>query len=371
MSTPLIQPTFTGGELSPSLHGRVDIERYGNSLAKATNFIVRPTGGIVNRPGFQYLGDPAGQCRLIPFLYSTSVAYVVELSNLKARFWANGALVESGGSPVEVVTPYTTADLYDVSFTQSADVLILVHPSYAPRKISRTSATAFSMALFTVKEGPFAPLNADEAVKVAASAETGAVDVTANANIFSADHVGTLLYIEQKSLGQVKPWAPGDRGVAVGNVRRSDGKTYKATAIAPGGTSWHETGGVRPIHDEGKEWDGPGDTRTDGTYTWSVGVEWEYLDSGYGIVRIDTYNSAASVSGTVLRRLPNAVIGGLGAPTSTWTPTGDGVTKAFTISGAASNSRYNYSVTIDGVPQQADPNYTPVDDFYLGLVGTF
>lgn len=361
--TPLIQPTFSGGELSPSLYARVDIERYGNSVKTAKNFLVRPTGGMVNRPGLQFIGevkDSAAKVRLIPFEFSTEVAYVIELGNLYARFWANGAPVLNGGVPVEVVTPWTTADLPLVKFTQTADVMILVHPDYPPQRLSRLTPTSFALSPFEVKEGPFRDVNANEALKVAVSARQGNVTVTANADIFTADMVGLLLYVEQKSLGQIKPWTQGDRSVTLGTLRRSDGKTYRATTVAtaPGG-GWVECGSFRPVHQQGREWDGPQDTRTDGTRSWIVGVEWEYQDSGYGIVRLTGFTNASTMTGTVVRELPDGVVGGLGAPARSWTFSGNGTTRTFTITGAVSTSRGDYAVTIGGTPVQPDPNYTP------------
>ena len=367
----LIQPTFSGGELSPSLYARVDIDRYGNSVAKATNFLVRPTGGLVNRPGFQYLGSTksSGVARLIPFLYSTTIAYVLEFGNLYVRFWANGAQIDSGG-PVEVVTPYTSTELNDIAFTQSADTMLLVHPNHAPRKLVRTSATSFVLSVFENRQGPFKPLNTDEAIKIASDKASGFVTITANSAIFTANHVGGLLYIEAKALGQVKPWSMGDRDVAVGTIRRSDGKTYKATAVASGGT-WRESGGSRPIHESGREWDGPGDTRTDGTGTWSVGVQWEYQDSGYGIVKITAFTNSTTVSGEVVTRLPDAVVGGTGAAARTWNRTGDGATKTFNLTApsAVSTAKGDYTVTIAAAPIQPDPYFVPPFDFYIGSIG--
>jgi hypothetical protein len=362
MGAPLLQPTFSGGELSPSLYARVDIERYGNSVKTAKNFLVRPTGGLVNRPGLQFIGevkDSAKRVRLIPFEFSVEVAYVIELGDLYARFYANGAPVLNVSTPVEVVTPWTEAELPDVKFTQTADVMILTHPNHAPRKLSRTSATAFVLEEFVVKEGPFRDVNADEALKVAVSARAGNVTVTANTNIFTADMVGLLLYVEAKSLGQVKPWTQGDRSVTVGTLRRSDGKTYRATTVAaaPGGGGWVECGSFRPVHQQGREWDGPQDTRTDGTRSWIVGVEWEYQDSGYGIVRLTGFTNATTMTGTVVRELPDGVVGGLGAPARSWTFSGNGTTTVFSTTGAVSTSRGDYTVTIDGVPVQPDPNY--------------
>lgn len=366
MGTPLIQPTFSGGELSPSLYARVDIERYGNSVKVAKNFLVRPTGGLVNRPGLQFIGEvksSANRVRLIPFEFSTEVAYVIELGNLYARFWANGAPVLNAGTPVEVVTPWTTADLPFVKFTQTADVMILVHPSYPPQRLARVSPTSFTLTPFEVREGPFRDVNANEAIKVAVSARAGNVTVTANTAIFDASMVGLLLYVEQKSLGQIRPWTQGDRSVAVGDLRRSDGKTYRATTVpslpSTGTNRWVECGSFRPVHQQGREWDGPGDERGDSTNRYKVGVEWEYQDSGYGIVRLTGFTNATTMTGTVVRELPQGVVGGLGAPARSWTFSGNGTTRTFSITGAVSTSRGDYAVTIGGQPVQPDPNYTP------------
>ena len=55
----------------------------------------------------------------------------------------------SGGTVAEIyeiTTPYLQADLFDadgalrLKFAQSADVMYIVHPSYAPRKLSRTGS---------------------------------------------------------------------------------------------------------------------------------------------------------------------------------------------------------------------------------------
>ena len=57
--TALLQGSLSGGELSPSLYPRVDLARYQTSVRTGTNFIVRPYGGMVNRPGTQFIGEAA------------------------------------------------------------------------------------------------------------------------------------------------------------------------------------------------------------------------------------------------------------------------------------------------------------------------
>jgi hypothetical protein len=87
----------------------------------------------------------------------------------------------AGGTMARVytlVTPYLEADLFDLHFVQSADVLTIVHPTYAPRELRRLSATSWQLSTIT-----FAPtLSAPGAPTVTASgggAETNTYKVTA------------------------------------------------------------------------------------------------------------------------------------------------------------------------------------------------
>lgn len=362
MAANLIQPSFAGGELSPSLYSRVDIARYGTSLRKNKNFIVRPYGGVDNRPGLQFVNEvkaSASATRLIPFEYSSTIAYIVELGDEYARFIFQGVQLESGGSPVEVATPWTAAEIWEVKYTQSADVMYLVHPDHPPQELRRLTATSFELREFEANYGPFRSINSDEAIKVASSSATGATTLTSNDDIFSTDLVGSLVYLEQKDLTGTRPWEPGERGVSVGAQRRSDGKTYRASSVpALGGATWLQTGANKPVHESGKAWDGPGDTRTSGTDSYIVGVEWEYLHSGFGIVLITEFVSATEVNGIVVKRVPDSCVGGVSVGT-TWNLLGDGVTKTFAIAGAASPSEADYTVTISGAPTQSNPYYKP------------
>jgi hypothetical protein len=401
MGNKLLQATMTAGEVSPALFGRVDLNRYHAGLKKCSNFLVRPYGGVENRPGFQFADTTgnAGIHRVIPFSYSTDVSYVFVLGDRCIRVLSGGAAVvptttayaggttyaldqyvTSGGityrslqasnvghtpassptwwvadSGLQFTTPWLAADIFDLRYTQSADVLYVTHRNYAPREIRRLTVNSFEVRLFAAKEGPFLDINNDESISVAASGTQGTVTITSNRDIFTANAVGCLFYIEVKNLGQVKPWVVGDRNIVVGDLRRSDGKTYKAVTVPAAGT-WHETGPRQPIHETGRSWDGGGETKTNGTDTWSVGIEWEYQDSGYGIVEITQVNSGVNATALVKRRLPAQVVGGAGAPSNTWTLSGDAVTKTFSIPGAGYGF---YRVTIGGTSVQPDPNYTP------------
>ena len=62
--------------------------------------------------------------------------------------------------PLEVAAPFLEADLFDIHLTQSADVLTLVHPNYAPQELKRMGATSWSIAAISFVPGigtPAAP----------------------------------------------------------------------------------------------------------------------------------------------------------------------------------------------------------------------
>ena len=143
-----IQPSFVSGELSPRLLGRIDLDKYASGCSDITNMVVMPQGGLQNRPGFRFIAETkthARKCRLVPFQFSITQAYILEFGHQYIRFYADGGQVMSGASPVEVVTTYTEAELPYLRFAQSADVLFITHPAHHPATLSRTSATTFAL----------------------------------------------------------------------------------------------------------------------------------------------------------------------------------------------------------------------------------
>lgn len=307
----LLQPSMSGGELAPSLASRVDLARYLTSLKTCRNFIVRHYGGVTNRAGTRFISEVKAsnkKHRLVPFEFSTEQTYILEFGHFTLRIYKDGGIVESSpGVPVEIATPYAEVDLPDLNWTQSADVLTVVHPLHHPRQIGRTSHTAWTVTPFANKNGPFLDLNVDDAINVKASATTGAVTLTASAGIFSASLVGTEFYLLDDHIEEVKPWVAGQPNLAIGTLRRSDGKVYQLTAVpAASGTSGHRSGGVRPTHDEGEAWDGDESLDTSGSY--AEGYKWQYLHAGFGIVSITGYTSPTQVTGTVVSRLPDSIV---------------------------------------------------------------
>lgn len=229
--TTVAQRSFSGGEISPSLHARVDLAKYITGLATCRNFMIMKHGGAENRPGGDFVcevKDSSKEVRQIPFIFNSDQTYVLEFGDLYMRpirsgsqlydltltitgvsnanpgvvtytgtdptsgeevyisgitgaisSYLNGrnfkiANVNAGANTFElqylngtnvnttsmgsytsggtakrvytITTPYAEADLQDLNFDQSGDVVTITHPSYAPRELTRTGHTTWSLS---------------------------------------------------------------------------------------------------------------------------------------------------------------------------------------------------------------------------------
>lgn len=86
----------------------------------------------------------------------------------------------------EISTPFTQANLFDsnnilqLQHVQSADVLYIVHGSYAPRVVTRASHASWAINTLTLNDGPYLDVNTT-ATTLTLSGTTGSVTVTASA----------------------------------------------------------------------------------------------------------------------------------------------------------------------------------------------
>ena len=185
--------SFAGGELSPEMFGRIDDQKFQTGAAKMRNFIALPQGPAVNRPGTKFVRavkDSTKKTRLIPFTYSTTQTMILEFGEGYIRFHTQGETLLAGtGAAYNAATPYVVgamvsylgsnyycilastgnlptnatywypipsaayeipstyveADLFDIHYVQSSDVLTLVHPNYPPRELRRLGATQWTL----------------------------------------------------------------------------------------------------------------------------------------------------------------------------------------------------------------------------------
>jgi Ubiquitin-activating enzyme E1 FCCH domain len=237
----LVQRSFSGGELAPSLYARVDTAKYAAGLRTCRNMLIMRHGGAQNRPGSTFVcesKDSTKSVRLIPFVFNNDQTYTLEFGDQYMRVIKNGiqqklasqnitgitaanpavltysgadtysngdevyisgvlgmtqvnnrwfkvadlnagantfelqtmdgvdldasgyTAYSSGGTVSEVyelATPYLEADLFDLQFVQSADVITIVHPDYAPRELARSGDTSWTLSIVTFDPDIAAP----------------------------------------------------------------------------------------------------------------------------------------------------------------------------------------------------------------------
>lgn len=245
-----IKPTFAGGEFSPSLWSRVDIQKYASGARTLRNFTVQPEGGISNRPGTHMKAEakyPTGVTRVLPFQFSTTQQYVIEAGDEYMRFYTDdGQIVVSSATAwqtatayvvgdyvsqsgtiyycivahtsgtfatdlaankwvaqtiYEIPTPYTEDELWNVRYAQSADVLFMACGTVKPKTLSRNGDTDWDIEDYDFQEGPFM-LDNTTAVTMTPSGTTGSITLTASAATFDALHVGALWKLRHYIQGQ-------------------------------------------------------------------------------------------------------------------------------------------------------------------------
>ena len=153
---------FTGGELSPRLDGRTDLTKYSSSCSTLENLVVYPHGSAARRPGSTFIAEvktSSAKTRLIPFEFSTTQTYMLEFGNQYMRVYKDKGQVLDGGSAFEISTPYLTAELFDIKFAQSADVMYITHPSHPVKKLSRTGHTSWTLVSCSFTKGPMQDAN--------------------------------------------------------------------------------------------------------------------------------------------------------------------------------------------------------------------
>jgi hypothetical protein len=185
------------GEWSELLAGRTDQEGYYSALTRLENFVPLVSGAAAVCPGTEYVASvktASAKTRLIPFIFSTTQAYILELGNLYCRFYRDRGQITSGSAAYEITTPYLTADLFELKFVQSADVMYIFHRDYAPRKLSRTGHTSWTIAEINFFPPALSELAWEPATTLTLGAVTGTgITFTAGAATFQSGDVNRLI----------------------------------------------------------------------------------------------------------------------------------------------------------------------------------
>lgn len=224
-----IQTNVSNGEISPQLLGRVDIAKYQNSVEEMNNMYVKNFGGAFRRPGSYYVNevkDSSKATRLIPFQFSTTQAYIIEVGHEYMRFYMDDGLIEIGGvlgaGAYEITTAYQEEDLFDLQFAQDADTMYIVHKDYPQAKLTRTAHWTWDLSAIDYTTEPFRAAMMDDNIETTTinpSADSGAgITLTASVAIFDESHEGSIWRIKDGYVEITDVVAGGLKTTATANV---------------------------------------------------------------------------------------------------------------------------------------------------------
>ena len=147
---------FSRGKVDHDLMARFDLPIYSTGLDKCENFITNFKGNAGYRPGFERMVD-FQNCEMREFRFSDEQNYILLFTDLELRFLSYDGSGNFGfvGAPLVVTTPYTLDEARELQVAQNADVMYIVHPNHAPRKLTRVSAASFTLATFARTADPF------------------------------------------------------------------------------------------------------------------------------------------------------------------------------------------------------------------------
>lgn len=207
MGQPIIQRTFSGGEIAPALAARADIAKYVSGLRTCRNFFVKREGGASNRAGLRFVAaakTATAGTRLMRFVSAIAgFSVLIEMGSGYFRFFHNGAavtltgvaawsnavnyvvgdIVVQGGvnyycivphinhvppdagfwypmptNLLEVPTPYSLAQL--PKWNQSGNVITLTDPNQTPRELVFVGLTTWvirTLSTLPTSQPPTAP----------------------------------------------------------------------------------------------------------------------------------------------------------------------------------------------------------------------
>ena len=185
-----LQTNFTCGAIAKSVQGRTDLAKYGNAVDELINYVITKRGGIFPRAGTVSVQDIKTQesgVILIPFIFNTNTAYMIEAGDSYFRFYKDGAYTGK-----EIATSYTIDDLANIRYVQSYNRLIITNPDH---KVSQLTLIDKFTHTFVFSEITFNyPAMNEQGVKplttLALSAQTGTITLTAGLQTFMASDVG-------------------------------------------------------------------------------------------------------------------------------------------------------------------------------------
>jgi hypothetical protein len=253
-----IQSNFSTGELDPLLRARIDLAQYNNALAKATNVLIQPQGGMRRRPGLKHIAElpsaAANGVRLVPFEFNVDDSYMLCFTNNRMYVFKDGVQITAinGSANAYLTTSITSAMLGQLNWTQSADTMFLVHPDLAPVKLVRGATNAdWTISTYSFSSIPkhaFTLTVTTPAVgHLTPSAVSGNVTLTSQNSFFTSADVGQYINAYPQGRARIIQFVSNNSVKAV-----TEYPFFDTSNIAQG--SWELESGYEDVWSSGKGW---------------------------------------------------------------------------------------------------------------------
>ena len=205
-SLTMSQRAFVGGEITPSLYGRVDIEKYRSGLKTLRNMFVKKHGGTVNRPGTVFVGEVSypttddgrgGATRLIPFIFSDDQTYVIEMGHEYMRFIQDGAYVLEDSYSIVSISEESTGQIHvNDHGLNTGDYIYISGLTGIEELNARTvSVTTVSANHFTIHELDGTPIDTTDIETYSSGGTIARIYTVSNASYDEA-HLFDVNYIQ-------------------------------------------------------------------------------------------------------------------------------------------------------------------------------
>ena len=233
--SPIIN-SLNSGEWSPKMWGRTDLAQYASACKKMRNFVMLVHGGATRTPGTEYIAETKDsarfrdkKARLIPFQFSTTQAYVMEVGEEYARFYKDrGQIVDGSDVPIEIALPYGEDDIADLRYVQDKDLMYLFHRGYRPKELTRSSHTLWTLTDVEFEDGPYLP--AQNIAEGTTNLVTNG-DMEDDSNWTATGSPALCEQVSDKSFEQSHSWYfiddAADAGVQSDDFTTETGKTYR------------------------------------------------------------------------------------------------------------------------------------------------
>jgi len=363
---------FRGGEFSPLMYGRVDLDEYRNGLKECLNMVPIVQGGLISRPGTEYSSNTKNSDKkavYIPFQYSTVQAYVLEFGENYIRFHMDGGQILETAKNITAITKASpcVVTIAGHAFTTGKEVYISGITGMTQLNGKNFILTSLSADTFSLSDLAGNPI--DSTNYTTYTADGTAAQVYEITTTYTEDELATIQYAQSldvlylthqshapKTLSRYghASWTFADYAHTWGpfldeNVEDADVLTV--SAVTGAGITITASGGHTPfsadmigsyigfresLESKNRKWEAAktvsiGDVRyydgklyvaaSGGTTgenppvhdigTESDGAEtWTYLRGDRGYAQITAYTSTTVVTATVIERLPDPYLTG-------------------------------------------------------------